>query len=347
MYQYARSRACIFFLILITFFSITACGLAQSTPEISPIPSASESQTTFTPSPSPSPTPYTPLVILLSSSSSNPIWVDQIRVAASELAESSGMKFETREAIVQDDIPDNMSIIISLAPNSDIASLADFAPNVQFLTIGIIDLIPSSNLTILAPQGNPLDQVAFLAGYLGALTTPDWRVAIISAPGSNADDPIIASFHNGLHYYCGLCNPPHPPYGNYPIILNLNPDASEQENQAIIDQLIQHSISTVYISLESESRALIKDLSDNGIHWIAGDPFISPLESDGIAIVGTDPSLVLREIWPDITSNHAMGEIFLAPSILESNPQLLSPGRLQLSEKIAVDLKLGIIAPIP
>jgi hypothetical protein len=327
--------------------SITACGLAQSTPEISPIPFASETKTTFAPSPSPSPTPYTPLVIWLSSSSSNPIWVDQIRVAASELSESSGMKFETREAIVQGDIPNNLNIVIALAPNSDISSLADFAPNVQFVAIGIIDLTPSSNLTILAPQGNPLDQVAFLAGYLAALTTPDWRVAIISAPGSNLDDPIIASFYNGLHYYCGLCNPPHPPYGSYPILLNLNPDASEQEIQAIVDQLIQNSIRTVYISPQSENRALIEDLSDNGIHWIAGNPFVSPLEDEGIAIVGTDPSLVLRDIWPDITSNHSMGEIVLAPSILESNSQLLSPGRLQLAENIAVGLKLGIIAPIP
>jgi hypothetical protein len=129
--------------------------------------------------------------------------------------------FESVSTISTADLPgDGLQLIVALPPDPGLAALIAAAPETQFLAVNIPGLEPAPNLSQIQAQGVRPDQSAFLAGYLAAAITQDWRAGVISLAG---DATARLGFTNGVYYFCGLCRPAYPPFPNpgYPLSVEL------------------------------------------------------------------------------------------------------------------------------
>ncbi len=135
--------------------------------------------------------------------------------------------------------------MVALPPDPGIANLAAANPQAQFLAVGIPGVTVTSNLSQIGSDGERPDQQGFLAGYLAAVITPDWRVGVISQSDSPAGKAAQNGFTNGVIFYCGLCRPSYPPFIQYPILVDL---AAGTDPQAAVDSLVSNAVKTVYVS---------------------------------------------------------------------------------------------------
>ena len=87
-----------------------------------------------------------------------------------------------------------LKVVIALPPDPGLAALAAAAPEVQFLAVGIPDLPAASNLSSIGGTGVPVDQQAFLAGYIAGLVAPEWKVGILSQKDTTGGDAAVTAF---------------------------------------------------------------------------------------------------------------------------------------------------------
>ena len=100
-------------------------------------------------------------------------------------------------------------------------------------------------------SGLPVDQQAFLAGYIAGMVAPEWRVGILSQKDTPGGDAAVTAFANGYHFYCGDCFNPNFPqpfsHGLYPIIVRIPTDAPESDYTGYADLLIQNFVKVAYL----------------------------------------------------------------------------------------------------
>ncbi|MEA2008447.1 MAG: hypothetical protein U9O54_04960, partial [Chloroflexota bacterium] len=208
-------------------------GCVEAVPEASPVPpdviQASSSPTAES-SPSPSTTATTaplPLGILLASPDADPGLVDDLRLLASTSAEEAGLRFQVRETLSEKDFQsDDLTWVVALPPLANLADLASIAPQTKFLAVGFSNLEATDNLGVIVPGNANLGQQGFLAGYIAAMITPDWRVGVISLAEDEAAAAAREGFIAGAIYFCGLCRPEYPPFFEYPLFVELASGAS-------------------------------------------------------------------------------------------------------------------------
>ena len=134
------------------------------------------------PSPTASPTPPCRLVILVLPADMAQEEYDQYQTLVYDLAQANGMRFQVLNTLTPDDLAlvgPALKIVIALPPDPGSGRDVAAAPGVQFLAIGIPDLAPASNLSTIGANGIPVDQQAFLAGYIAGLVAPEWKTGIL------------------------------------------------------------------------------------------------------------------------------------------------------------------------
>ena len=93
-----------------------------------------------------------------------------------------------------------MKVVIALPPDPGLAALAAAAPGVQFLAIDIPDLPAASNLSTIGATGLPVDQQAFLAGYIAGLLAPEWKVGILYQKDTPGGEAARDAFDERFHF---------------------------------------------------------------------------------------------------------------------------------------------------
>ena len=198
----------LFLLTLILFTSCTSRGSAHSAPEFP------TSTSVLTASPT---LPSTPLTILVLPADMPRANSDQYQTLVYDLAQANGMRFQVRNVLTPADVAFEgpaLKIVIVLPPDPGLDALAAAAPGVQFLAIGIPGLAAAPNLSSIGAAGLPVDQQAFLAGYIAGMVAPEWRVGILSQKDTPGGDAAVTAFTNGYHFYCGYCFNPNFPAPN-------------------------------------------------------------------------------------------------------------------------------------
>ena len=140
------------------------------------------------------------------------------------------MRFQVLNALTADDLAlagSGLKVVIAFPPDPGLAALTAAAPGVQFLAVDIPNLATAPNLSSIGANGFPVDQQAFLAGYIAGLVAPEWKVGILSQKDNPCGDIAVTAFTNGFVYYCGSCrNPLFPqPAGIYPVVVRIPSDA--------------------------------------------------------------------------------------------------------------------------
>lgn len=283
------------------------------------------------------------LVVFVSPSEADAGASEQVAATLSELAAEEGLDFEIRPSITMDDLSAEMKILAALGPDPGLADLAQSAPAIQFLGISIPGLEPATNITVINDQEIQEGDIGFLAGYLAAVVSPEWRMGTISTSDTTAGLDHRQGFINGAVFFCGLCQQIYPPFLNYPLFSEAPTGSAPQEWLSVADILIESAVETAYIAPGAGDHSLYEYLAGAEINLISTGAPPPGLEGNWIGTIGGDYPSAVQAAWPGLLADQGGTSIPVELTISNINQNLFSPGRQHLVEKMLAELNAGFI----
>jgi len=294
--------------------------------------------TTATLPPTPTPTPPPSLVILLTPPGSDGAQAAQLQEVLSVLSAQEGLLFETRSELLDNDLQAGVRLVVALPPDSGLAELTAANPEIQFLAVGIPGLQPAPNLSVIGAGGDRPDRQGFLAGYLAAVITRDWRVGVVIPSDLDSGQFALQGFQNGLVFYCGLCRPAYPPYYQYPVFAEVTSSASLEEQRAAADIMIANAVESVYIYPGAGSEGLFDYLAQAGIKIIGGVEPPPTVLNQWVASIRVDWESAIREAWLRLIQGEGGFSLEAPITLTDRNENNFSPGRQEFVERLLEDL---------
>lgn len=340
-------RMAVFFLVAFVGLLLVACSGRQpvATPTLT-LEIQLTALPTNTPQAKPTATPIQPLVILLAPPEADATLVSDLQDLLTSLSSQAGMRFQVRPDLTVLDLQEETKIVVAIPPASGIAELASAAPETQFLAVKLPGVEPGQNISVIGSQADRPDWRGFSAGYLAAAITPDWRVGVVSELDTPAGNAARWGFTNGVTYLCGLCRSVYPPYPDtgYPLVVQLPPSAAQADWQSAVNYFKVWQAGTIYVAPEVANLGLLNELAQAGINIIGVGQAPPELKSNWVASLGSENPLdAVQEIWSSLLEGRGNQVVELPLRIENVNPDLLSPGRQGLVEKMLADLMAGYI----
>jgi hypothetical protein len=282
---------------------------------------------------------------LLSPPEADAAQVNAWQTALNPLITGAGLRWQVRQRLNAEDLTSDLRLVIAVPPDPGIADLAAAAPNTQFLAVQIPGLQAGANLSVIGATGARPDQQGFLAGYIAAMLTPEWRVGVISISDTLEGRSARTGFINGVVYYCGLCNPLYAPFYDYPLYVELPAAATSAEWQALASYMVDHYVQMVYVYPAAGDQAMLDYLSQSGIQIISTGVPSQALRPNWVASLNTDVLALVQSLIPELLQGNGGRDLPLPVAITEINADLLSPGKTALANKLLQDLQAGYIDP--
>jgi hypothetical protein len=335
-------------LIILIGLAWLVAGCSRSTATLTPTPPEASSTPlpTAVPLPSPTPTPELPLAVLLAPPGADSDLAGAMQAKLGGLAEKAGLRFQVRSALSAGELATGVRLVVALPPDPGLAGLAAAAPDVQFLALEIPGLQPATNLSVIGGQGERPDQRGFLAGYIAAAITTDWRVGALGSKDIPAGKAALGGFTNGVYYFCGLCRTVYPPFpaSGYPLTFSLPEGAGAADWQAAVVYFQAWQVQTIYVDPSVAGPDLLQFLTGEGFNLIGTGMPPAGLEKQWVASLDKGDAIQLvDQLWPRLLAREGGDSLDPPLSIQHINPDLLSPGRQHLSEKMLAELLAGYI----
>ncbi|MEJ2759789.1 MAG: hypothetical protein P8046_15025 [Anaerolineales bacterium] len=239
---------------------------------------------TATPSPTIEVVEQPGLVILLASAQADQARLGEILPTIQEAASRHGLTFEQRESLSLDAVPENLKLVISFSAIEGLQQLIDGLPQVQFVAVDAADdLNLQSNVSAL-PAGNASLNAAFLAGYIAAVQSDEYRVGIISTSSAQGQD-----------YRA--------------------PGASLDQIQQAAYNLQTSQVQIVHLDPQLETEPVLQILAQNGFYIVGSSAPPTGLESSWIASVLPEGSLGLGDVLESALNGQALGWVSSRPVI--------------------------------
>ncbi len=206
------------------------------------------------------------------------------------------------------------------------------------------DALPA-NLTVVVTQGLDVPKQVFLAGYATALATTHFRAGMLySSPPGYAAEFIADLFAQGVHYYCGLCNPAYPPVLRYPLAVEVPPGVKDQATweESARRLLALGPFEAIFLYGPPEAAWAIPVLKEKDVTLLwAGEPV------DGVDVaLYADVWAVLDDDWGKAWLAGEVEPIVRAPWQVDvRTPAAFSPGRVRRFEVVLQDVLAGFIEP--
>lgn len=330
-WNYGRSLA----ILLLVGMGLSACDLQASTAPETQIP---ETPTAFTPAPVDTETP-TPLpgVVLLHTPEGAPGWVeDEFLPTLTELVSDAGLALETEPL----DPSDARAVQLEIVLAEPSGSVGGFEPAGQqgLLLVGGGEG-RHTEASAIGGGGWRYDRQGFIAGYVAAMITEDWRVAVVADSRLPGGEAAMTGFENGVYFFCGLCRQIYPPFIEAPIQVDL---ADHGSLDAALAPLAAARIETTYIAPGAASDDLLRRLQAVQIQVIGVQRPVELPELAWVASIRPAPGQALREAWTSLLA----GERVVVPmplQIVEVDEARLSPGRLRMAQETLQTLLAGLI----
>jgi len=329
-------------ILILTALAISACGGGTQAPTDAPAIS------TDTPVPSAVPiiTPESPLAILVLPQDMDQASYDLYQSVVYDLAQQSGLRFQVRNTLTEADLEPALKIVIIFPPQpeSNVPALAAAAPQTQFLAINFPDVAPGGNISVLG-QNTQKDIVAFMAGYIGALITEDYRIGMIYPK----DDPEalqdVVAFTNGMSYHCGQCQGFYYLSYTFPQNVGISADEDPATYSAYAEYLIsQFKVEYIYVHPDVATPEFLAYVGNAGATQI-GTMALEQLPLYWVASLRPDVIGAIRTAWPGLLAGEG-GQAVQSPlALTDVDPNLLSPGRQALAEQVLADLLAGRLSP--
>jgi len=187
-----------------------------------------------------------------------------------------------------------------------------------------------------------------LAGYLLALTIPDYRVGVISQAGTQAGAATEGSFIVGARYFCGLCNSRFGPVLYYPITAQIADPTSQADWQAAADALLANTVQGVYIQPEVSSPELVNYLTSSGVKLVgtAGQAGLND-SAAWIAVLGVDQSTAVIDMVGRLLAGEPVEAMNASLTLSQINAEILTEGKQRLFAETAEKVQTGLIRTTP
>jgi hypothetical protein len=312
-----------------------------------PTPPAPTETPTLPPTDTPTPTSLPPLLVLLIPPEADLTLAANLEPQFAQLAREEGLRFQIRQSITEEETVSEADYLIALPPAPGLGGLVAAAPDTRFLAVGVPDLAQSPNLIAIGSNARAPDQTAFLAGYIAAITTPEYRTGVIGLEDSEHAEVITTTFENGMRFYCGLCRSGVPPFYEYPMFIQLPSTATDVEWRAIADFMVDRVVRTVYVVPGAGGdwdEELLRYLTEQSIYVIGEVKPPQDIPKYWMASI-RQPNLegIYLEYWPQLISGDTGVMLPLPVQLMDINPELFSPGRQRLAQDILADLEAGLI----
>ena len=293
----------------------------------------------------PTATPLPPdRAVLIISPDDNAETAAQAQNLLAELSASSGLEFETRQEITAETLTADIKVLVFLHHPDNLGTLAAGASGTQFAAISDLDWTPPANVTLIHEDTTG---TAFLAGYIAAITAPNFRVGALLA---TEDTQMNIAFKNGVSYYCGICSSAITPLNTYPVVAEQTAASTPEIWQAFFDQINQSKVNVVYIAREAISPQLLSYLSSQDVAILSNQQVTEEGRSRWAASIYMDAITPLREIWGDLVAGIGGKTVSATFQIgdtqeitLTDGSVWLSPGKLILVNQMIELLREGQI----
>ncbi|MFH1446384.1 MAG: hypothetical protein ABIG43_03115, partial [Chloroflexota bacterium] len=332
-------KQCLLVLIILLSLigsSLSACG-KNGMPAVAPTGEGTnqpDSETSATAEPSPTNTALPSQVILWASDGAELSLVSNTQALLLTLAEKDGLELVLSDSLSISDLTHAIRIVVALEPAPNLMSLVESAPHVQFLSVNIPNLIPGANLSVVNITKEDVEKRAFMAGYLAAVLTEDYRVGVLVQSGTEFGQSTRDSFFIGARYFCGLCNSRFAPIEYYPKLAEIADPTQQQSWQMAADLLIAGSVEAVYVQPEAASIDLLAYLMDSGVRIISAVSPTEGMQTDNwIGTLKLDPSFAIQEMWPKLLNGEGNTQGVLSISLIDTEAGWVSEGRMALFEK--------------
>jgi len=283
-------------------------------------------------------------VLFAAGPDADPFQAAQIQTALDALILDGEQRLVVESGISPDQVTDNVEVVVGVGPGLDLANLAAAAPQTQFVSVGQPGVVPSTNLSVI---GDPLiDQQhqSFLAGYLAALTSSDYKVAALIPSDSEQTDIMLDSFLIGTRFFCGICKPLYPPYNTFPMWETLPVEDATDGFQPVVDALVNNGVEVLYLQGELQSPQILTYLADAGVK-VVSDQNPDVTRNNWIGTVAADPGAALAALWPDLMAGAGGTRKASSLTLIDTEAGLLSDGRRRLFDQMLVNLQAGLVLP--
>ena len=316
--------------VVIALISVlAACGKAPVAPTSAPPTNPSVPTATASPIP-PTNTPSPPAAVFISAADARAGVKDAVRQWAKALAAEKGYAFT--EQAPEKPLPSNAALVVAVGVTPPKAGKARLI---------VVNPPPKANLggaQALYTSSADILHRAFLAGYLAAVVTKDWRTGIVA---DASEEKAVKAYEDGVRYYCGLCRPLYPPFLAYPQFALVPAGAQKGEWRVAARELVTAGkVQTLVLSpLALKSPIPSANLNAN---LIALPPTGEEAPQGNFAAsVETNIAAALDLLWknPKVSSANAAMKI----RVLKSG--FVSEGRLRWVKETQKALEQGLIAP--
>jgi hypothetical protein len=287
-------------------------------------------------------TPATPHAILVVPADMDKDASDAYQKVVYDLAQQSGLRFQVRNTFTSVDFEPGLKIVVVLPPDPGVVALAATAPQVQFLAINIPGVTAGANVSVLA-SNSQVDVPAFIAGYTAAMISDEYHTGMLY-PENNADaQRALIAYTNGTSYYCGLCQPfYYVPY-TFPVSIPIPANEDKASYGGYATYLIQRKVYTIYLYPDIAIKELTDFLSTTGTQVI-GTTLPNPRPSGWVMTIRPDETKAIQKAWPDLVAGKGGLNVPSPLGLADVDPNLLSPGKQRLVQKVLDDLQAGRIA---
>lgn len=331
-------------MVLISSLLLAACSLL---PAKTPPADLTATAIALTPTAIPAtPTPLPPLAILIVPDGADQVLADELEQEMKLLAEAGGMRFQVRPSLSGGDLTPDMKIVTALPPDPGLATLAQSAPDTQFIGVGIEGLNAGGNLSVIHARAYDGEDLAFIAGYIAGVITPDWRAGIL-LPADQANSALLLqAFSNGLRFWCGLCQPLYAPFIVYPQSAQINNPSDPVATLSTVDTLTNLGVTTIYIPSEVTTTALLEYIGQKQVRMIGtGTPPSSITNLWVVSLRSSDPIDSFSTLWDQVASGNGGVEIEIPLELAETGAGLLDAARQRVVNEMLVELSSGLIDP--
>lgn len=333
-------------IVLIILIGVFGCGPKEqvATPQPGEVagetPTTEEVQITLTPTTA----PILPRVLLVVDPRGDALIAAQTQAALEDLTTQNGQVLEVLEALSPEAITADVQVVVGVGPTVDLAALASNYSEVSFVAVDHPGAQPGVNLNVIGDRITDQRHRAFLAGYLAAVISEDYKVAaLVSAEGDQAD-LIMDAFMVGAEFYCGVCNPLHPPYNRFPYVSSLSLENAAAGFEPVADELVNYGVEVLYLQGELVTRELLSYLGEQEVKVIS-DQKPDMARNNWVATLVSDPGPALRELWPDLMVGGTGIQLPASIRLFDMEAGLVSEGRLRLFEEMVADLGAGLVLP--
>ena len=331
-----------FILILVLFLVSTGCS--SQVPEELPTVTPMEVSPTSTIEIPPTEVPKPGRVILVAQPEhSSRARIQVLQTVLEDLTSTSGLLFESMDAINSGDVTDDIKIILFTKSPENMGEFINSSPTTQLIILSGEEVESNPNVSAIRMLS---EQRAFVAGFISVVSAPDLRSAAL-LPADLPDSTRIAdAYINGGRYFCGICNPVYVPLVRFPLYYSLPSTSDLADWQAGVDQLSLNIIYVYYVDSEISSIELMDYILNKNANLIGESLPAEEIRSRWVASISFDLAEALRQVWPQVIAGEGGQSVTARIKVTDNNPQFLSEGRMRMVEEVIRDLESGLIHPL-